>query len=261
MPNFEQPVIVISAYGTGNPEAQAVLEAVDAQAHQRFPGYEIRWALTADWLIKRLREAGQTTLFAREEPIQNLAGLFTELKAAGYTRAAVQCLLVHEGTESQRVFDTPTLGIQVEYGQPLLEDAANIDGLIEAEAPQFGGEGELTIVVGHGNDADPRSNIPFKRIDEKLRANYRDAFVTMVHGSPSPDEVLLAVKRPEHRTVVFVPLMITNSEHISKDVLGEKPTSWRSRLELPYRLGPSLAQTPAVMEVYFKSLERVLAKF
>ena len=62
----------------------------------------------------------------------------------------------------------------------------------------------------------------------------------MVHGSPSPDGVLAAVKRPEPRSVVFVPLMITNSEHISKDVLGEKETSWRSRLGLPYRLGPLL---------------------
>jgi len=256
----QKPVIVIAAYGTGDPKAQAVLEAVDAQAHQRFPGYQVRWALTANWLIKRLKENGQTTLFARQEPIQNLAGLFIELKAAGQTRAAVQCLLVHEGTESQRVFDAPTQGLRVIYGQPLLEDAANIDGLIAAEAPQFGGDGELTIVVGHGNDADPRSNIPFHRIDEKLRANHRDAFVTMVHGSPSPDEVLPVVKRPEHRAVVFVPLMITNSEHISKDVLGEKETSWRSRLGLPYRLGPSLAQTPAVMEVYFKSLERVLVR-
>lgn len=261
MSTSEKPVIVITAYGTTEPKPQAVLETVDAQAKARFPGYEVRWALTAEWLMKRLREKGQTTLFARQEPIQNLTDLFAELKAAGHTRAAVQCLLVHEGTESQRVFDAPTHGLRVEYGQPLLEDPVNIDGLIQAETPQFGGEGELTILVGHGNQDDPRSNVPFWRIDEKLRANYRDAYVTMVHGSPSPDEVFPLVKRPEHKTVVFVPLMITNSEHISKDVLGEKETSWRSKLGLPYRLGPSLAQTPAVMEVYFKSLERVLAKF
>jgi sirohydrochlorin cobaltochelatase len=261
MSNSEKPVIVIAAYGTTEPKPQAVLEAVDAQARERFPGYEVRWALTAEWLMKRLREKGQTTLFARKEPIQNLSDLFAELKAAGHTRAAVQCLLVHEGTESQRVFDAPTHGLQVEYGQPLLEDPVNIDGLIEAEASQFGGERELTILIGHGNDADARSNVPFQRMDEKLRANYRDTYVTMVHGSPAPDEVFPEVKRPEHKTVVFVPLMITNSEHISKDVLGEKETSWISKLKLPYRLGPSLAQTPAVMEVYFQSLERVLAKF
>jgi cobalamin biosynthesis Co2+ chelatase CbiK len=219
----------------------------------------VRWALTAEWLIRRLRAAGQTTLFARREPVQNLTDLFAELRAAGHTRAAVQCLLVHEGSETQRVVAAPTCGLGVTYGQSLLADPANIDRLLEAEAPQFGGDGELTILVGHGNEDDPRSNVPFQRIDERVRAGYRDVCVAMLHGSPAPDEVFPAVRRAEHQSVVFVPLMITNSEHVSKDILGDQPTSWRSRLGLPYRLGPSLAQLPAVMEIYFKSLDRALA--
>ena len=255
------PVIVIAAYGTGDPGAQRVLEAVDTQARQRFPDHEIRWALTARWLLKRLRAAGQTNLFAREEPLQNLEELFAELQAAGRTDVAVQCLLVHEGSESHHVLDMPPGSLRVKFGQPLLEDPVNIDGLIQAEAPQFGGEGDLTILVGHGNENEEISNVPFQRMDEKLRAAYPDTYVTMIHGSPSPDEVFSAVQRPEHQRVVIVPLMITNSEHILKDVLGDQATSWKSRLGLPTHLGPSLAQTPAVMEVYFKSLERVLARF
>jgi len=256
-----KPVIVILAHGTGEANAQKALENVDTQARKRFTGYELRWALASEALMKRLKASGQTTLFSREEPMQNLTDLYAELKAMGKMNVAVQLLLVVEGSESHRLLETPSIGLHVEYGQPLLKNLANIERLIQAITPEFGGEGDLTIVVGHGNEKEPNSNVPFQRIDKQLRAGYRDVYVTMIEGSPSPDEVFPKVKRPEHQRVVFVPLMITNSEHIVNDVLGDNDKSWKTKLGLPYKLAPSLSQTPAVMEIYFKSLEEVLGRF
>ncbi|MFA5315905.1 MAG: sirohydrochlorin cobaltochelatase [Dehalococcoidales bacterium] len=256
-----KPVIVISAYGTGEVGAQKDLENIDSQVRQHFPGYEVRWAFTAEWLIKRLEAAGQTTIFTRQEPVKNLAGLYEELKAAGKTNVAIQCLMVQEGSESQHVYETPSDGLHVEYGKPLIEDPANIDKLIKAISSQFGGEGDITIVFGHGNKNDPKANLPFQRLDEKLRADYRDVYVTMIYGSPSPDEVFPKEKRPEHKRVVLVPIMITKGEHISNEILGDQDSSFKSRLGLPYTLAPSLSQTPAVMEIYMESLENLLTRF
>jgi sirohydrochlorin cobaltochelatase len=257
----EQPVILIAAYGTAQPEALKRLEDIDSAVCQRFPGHEVRWALTSPFIMKALKKAGRTSLFAREVPLQNLEEVYADLQQNGYSRVACQCLLVHEGSEGDRVLKTPAGSLRVEYGLSLLANPQNIESTIAAVAAKFGGAGTATILVGHGSDTDPRSNVPFKYMDEYLRRHYTGTVVAMVHGSPSPDEVLPEVKKWGVKEVVFVPLMITNSEHILHDVAGEDPSSWKSCLGLPYRVESSLGETPAVMKVYFDSLQAVLSKF
>lgn len=257
----DKPVILIAAYGTARPEAVKRLEDIDTKVCQRFPGYKVRWALTSPLMIRLLKKAGLTSLFARQVPLQSLEEVFSDLEAEGCSRVACQCLLVHEGSESDKVLETPAGSIKVEYGLSLLANPQNIENTIKAVAPKFGGAGTGTIVVGHGSDNDPRSNVPFKYMDEYLRKHYRNTIVTMIHGSPSPDEVFPEIKNWNASEIVFVPLMITNSEHIFRDVLGEAPESWRNRLGLPYRLETSLGETPEVMEVYLDSLAEVLARF
>ena len=255
------PVIVISAYGSGEPQALLSLESLDEQLHERFVGYEIRWAITASWLIKRFRKMGKTTLFARGEPVQSLAELFQELSDSGKTNAVVQCLLIHEGTESDHVYQTPTVGLQIKYGPSLLKGGRNIDAVLNAVSGYFGGEKDLTILIGHGSDTDERSNVPFLQMDEYLKRNRPDTFLCMIHGSPSPDEILSRIKASQYHRVVFVPLMMTTSEHILHEVIADEPKSWVSRLGLPYHVAPSLSETPQVMEIYYKSIEDALERF
>ena len=254
------PVIVIVAYGSGDPEALRSLELLDEQFHKRFGAYEIRWALTADWLIKRFRAAGKENLLTRGEPIRSLSELYLELSDHKKTRLVAQCLLVHEGTISDDIYRIPTGGLRVEYGPPLLKDERNVDGVLTAVSGYFGGDRDLTILVGHGSDDDERSNVPFLRMDEYLRNNRPGTRVCMIHGSPSPDEVLPRIKASRYNRVVFVPLMITTSEHILHEVVADGPESWISRLGLPYHLAPSLSETPAVVEIYFQSIENALRR-
>lgn len=255
-----KPMIIISAYGSGDPEAQRYLELLDEKLHDRFSNHEIRWAITADWLIKRFRNAGKTTLFARGEPIRSLAELYQELSESGKTGAVVQCLLIHEGVESDLVYATPTSGLQVEYGPSLLEGGRNVDTLLEVVSGYFGSDKDLTILIGHGSDTDKRSNVPFLRMDEQLRSKRPNTYVCMIHGSPSPDEVLPRIETSQFKRVVFVPLMMTAGEHIKHEVIADKPESWICRLGLPYHLAPSLSETPRVMEIYFKSIEDALQR-
>lgn len=258
--NATPPVILIAAYGTAQPQALACLENVDSLVHRRFPGHEVRWAIISPYIMKMLRKAGYESLFQRREPLKDLDEVYADLRRQGKTRVACQCLLVHEGSESDRVLKTPTDGLKVEYGLSLLADARQIEGTVAAVASRFGGEGTATVLVGHGSDTEARANVPFQQMDEYLRRHYRNTVVTMIHGSPSPDEVFPALKEAAPKEVVFVPLMITNSEHILKDVVGDKPDSWKSRLGLPCRFMPSLSETPAVMEVYLNSLQEAIAR-
>lgn len=216
--------------------------------------------MLVDWLIKRFRKEGKANLFARGEPVQGLGDLYRELRGAGKTDAVVQGLLVHEGSISDGVYQMPTDGLRVEYGKSLLEGGRNIDEVLSAVSGFFGGENDLTILIGHGSGDDERANIPFQRMDAYLRSRYPNAHVCMIHGSPSPDEVLPAIASSRFRRVVFVPLMITAGEHVLHEVIADKPGAWVSRLKLPYHVAPSFSEIPQIIEMYFKSIEDALRR-
>ena len=256
----ERPVIVIAAYGTGDRTAQRSLESIDALICRRFIGYEVFWAFTGQVILQRIRASGQTTLFTRKMPIRSLEELYVHLAKESNTKAAVQCLLVHEGSESDSVLKTPAPGLRVEYGLPLLSDPANIEPTLKAMAPQFGGPTTANILVGHGSDHEARANAPFLKMEELARKSYRNVFMGTIHGPPGTAS-LTDIKKAGYKDVLFIPLMITTSEHILNDVTGDKPDSWKNRLGLPTRVGASFAETPAVMYVFLKSLERVISRF
>jgi sirohydrochlorin cobaltochelatase len=256
-----RPVIIIAAYGTGEPEAQKCLDALDGQLRRHFAGYEVRWAILVDWLIKRFKKEGKINLFARGEPVQGLAELYKELKAAGKTEAVVQGLLVHEGSISDGVYQMPTEGLRVEYGKSLLDAAGrNVDEVLKAVSPYFGKEKEITILIGHGSGDDERANVPFQRMDSYLKEHYADAYMCMIHGSPSPDEILPGIDSARFRRVVFVPLMITAGEHVLHEVVADNPKSWVGRLKLPYKVAPSFSEIPEVVAIYIKSIEDALRR-
>ncbi|MEW6142440.1 MAG: sirohydrochlorin cobaltochelatase [Chloroflexota bacterium] len=255
-----KPVIVIAAYGTGDKAAQQSLEAIDTLVCNRFPGYEVYWAFTGRVILQRVRAAGQMTLFARKLPIRSLEELYAHLNMEGKTKAAVQCLLVHEGSESDMVLKTPAPGIRIEYGTPLLSDPANIEPTLKAMAAQFGGPTTANILVGHGSDHEARANAPFLKMEDLAKKYYRNVFMGTIHGLPGTSS-FTDFKKADFKDVLFIPLMITTSEHILNDVMGEKPDSWKNQLGLPARVGASFAETPAVMDVFLKSLERVISRF
>lgn len=255
-----RPVIVIAAYGTGDKAAQQSLEVIDTLIHNRFPGYEVYWAFTGRVILQRIRATGQTTLFARNLPVRSLEELYAHLINEGEIKAAVQCLLVHEGSESDMVLKTPAPGLKIEYGLPLLSDPANIESTLKAMAPQFGGPTTANILVGYGSDHEARANAPFLKMEDLARKFYRNVFMGTIHGPPGTSS-FADIKKAGFKDVLFIPLMITTSEHILNDVTGEQPDSWKNRLGLPAKVGASFAETPAVMEVFLKSLERVVSRF
>jgi len=255
-----RPVIVIAAYGTGDKAAQQSLEAIDTMICGRFPGYEVYWAFTGRVILQRVRAAGQTTLFARKIPVRSLEELYTHLIKEGKTKAAVQCLLVHEGSESDMVLKTPAPGLKLEYGSPLLSDPVNIEPTLKAMTPQFGGPTTANILIGHGSDQEARANAPFLKMEDLAKKSYRNVFMGTIHGPPGTSS-FADIKKAGFKEVLFIPLMITTSEHVLNDVMGEKPDSWKNQLGLPAKVGASFAETPAVMDVFLKSLERVISRF
>lgn len=254
-----KPVIIIAAHGSNDSESMNSLELIDQNIRAEFSQFEIRWALS-NWIKEPLKEVRKTNLFKRGEPLLNLCELYQELRSQNKVNAVVQCLLVHEGTESDNVYALKTEGLNVQYGPPLLKTKQNVIKVAETISKYFGNQRELTIIIGHGSDYDERSNQPFLQMNQYVKTNYRHVYVTMMHGDPSPNQLFAQINTHNFEKVIFIPLLLAVGYHIKNDILGGNKASWKSRLNLPYKLAPSISETPEIMNLYFESIRKSLLK-
>jgi len=259
-----KPVILAVCYGSGKIEGERDYEKIDTIIRKRFPGYDVRWALMAEHFLKMLEKMGRTTMFERKVPIKSLEEMYSDLVKEGKTNVALLCLLVHESwSVSKWVYEHPTQGLNVKYTKPLLADIFNVEKVVEALAPQFGGEDTVTILIGHGgvSGKEFHVNAPFWAMDEYISWRYKNVFVATVHGPPGVERAIADAQKTGCSQVLFIPLFLTTGEHITKDVMADTPESWKSRLGLPARVGSPFCDDPLVMEVYTSYLASVLSQF
>ncbi|MDY6910802.1 MAG: sirohydrochlorin cobaltochelatase [Chloroflexota bacterium] len=255
-----EPVIVIAAFGTSVASGQENLEDFDTMVRERFPDYDVRWGLTAGFIINKLRKAGQTTLFEREVPIKSVDEVYADLRAEGKTNVAVQCLLMMPGSEFREVLSFSTAGLNVKYGYPLLFSPENMQNAMQILADNFAGGDAATILCAHGNDHHPDYNAPLIEADEYLRANYDNVYLASVEGPPGTD-CFTDVAESGAKKVHFIPFMIVSGDHIENDVMGDEPEAWKVELGLPATADTGLGSNPEVMGIFMDSLDSVLSQF
>lgn len=258
----DKPIIVIAAFGTSVPEAQKNLEDFDTMVIERYSDYEVRWALTSQFIVKKLRDSGQTTLFDRKVPLKTLEEVYSDLKEEGKTTVAVQPIHVSPGQEFHEVVMTPAKGLNVRCGLPLLVYHEEIEEFAKILSSKFGGSDTITILCGHGNDHQPQFNASLVELDNIVREKYDNVFMATVEGKPGAESALEEAVQSGLKKVKFVPVMIVAGDHIMNDVMdADDPESWKSQLGLEATAETGLGSNPAVMALYMERLERLLSMF
>lgn len=257
----EAPVIVIVAFGSSLEKGQENLGDFDAMVRERFPDHDIRWALTAGFIINKLKEAGINTLFESEIPIKSLDEVYADLREEGKTRVAVQLLLIMPGAEMRQALSYRTDGLNVKFGYPLLFSPENVQNTINALSEQFGEEGTATVLCAHGNEHHPDFNAPLVEMDNYVRENYDNVFVATVEGPPQFDQVHEDVLASGVTAVKFIPMMLVEGDHITNDVMGDEAESWKMQIGLPATNATGLASNSEVMEIFLRSIENLVSQF
>ncbi|MHB1253491.1 MAG: sirohydrochlorin cobaltochelatase [Candidatus Humimicrobiaceae bacterium] len=257
-----KPVILIAAFGSSMESGEKNLADADKMIREKFPEYEIRWAFTAQIIIDKLKKAGKTTYFDRKVPIQNLEEAYAQLIAEGKTNVVVQCLHTMVGAEFRQVVNTPAKGLNVKYGFPLLFDPENIQNAVIALSDDFGdASNTATILCAHGNEAHPENNAQLIEMDNYLRSNYKNTFLACVEGPPEFEGVLEDVLNSGVSNVKFVPLMLTYGDHISNDVMGDEPDSWKMQIGLPATAANAMGSNPIIIGMFIKEIKSALSQF
>ena len=260
-PSEEKPVIVIAAFGSSMEKGQENLGDFDSMVRERFPDHDVRWAFTAGFIVKKLNEAGITTLFDSQTPVKSLDEVYDDLRAEGKTNVVVQIAMVMPGEEMRQALSYRTDGLNVKFGYPLLFSPENMQNVADALSPEFGGADTATILVSHGNEKHPEFNSALIQMDQYLRDNYDNVYLGTVEGPPGPDPALDDAKASGASQVKFVPLMLVEGDHITNDIMSDEPESWKVLLGLPAANATGMASNPAVMEIFLKSIENLVSQF
>jgi len=257
----DKPVILIAAFGTSSLEGQRDLENVDQLVTKRYPDYEVRWAFTSGFIRKKLITAGQTTLFARCVPNKSLEEVYDDLRKDGKRNVALQSLLISAGVEYIDALTADITGLNVEYGYPLLTPPDNIQRVVSAIAPKFGGKDTVTIICGHGNAKMPALNVPYIQLDKYLRKHFQRVFLTTLEGPPGTESAFEDTKKLALPKVVFIPLLIVAGGHLVRDIMGTNPNSYFSKLGVEATADTGLGRDEKVMSIWMESIDWTLKKF
>jgi sirohydrochlorin cobaltochelatase len=223
-----KPAIVLAAFGTSS-AAFDTYGHFEPKVRERFPGYEIRWAFTSRKVRHKLAQEKGTQL-------KDLATTLRELKAAGFTRVAIQSLHIVPGEEWDKKIvqvSREIPGLKVALGKPLLNSKHDQEQVLNALAQTFPKDLTTTavVLVAHGSPS-PEGTATYLAFSRLLRARYphQKVFLGTVGGKPTKEEAFEAVKQANPVSVVLMPFMFVAGEHVAKDMLGDDPESWKSEL-------------------------------
>ncbi len=256
-----KPAIVLAAFGTST-EAFDTYNHFEQKVKARFPDHEIRWAFTSHKVRHKVaQEKGQK--------LNDLPTTLQELKAAGYTRVAVQSLHLVPGEEWEKKIvqeSRKVPGLKVALGKPLLSSKQDQEQVLQAVAQTFPQDLKNTavILVAHGSPS-PEGTAAYLAFNRLLRSHYphQNVFLGTVEGKPTRQEALEAVKKSTAATVVLMPFLFVAGEHVAKDILGDDPESWKSELlkQKAYRIEgitKGLGYQEGIVNIYLDHLARAL---
>ena len=256
-----KPAIVLAAFGTTT-AAFDTYNHFETKVKERFPGYEIRWAFTSRKVRHKVAED-------KGRKLNDLATTLRELKAAGYTRVAIQSLHIVPGEEwDKKVVQVSREipGLKVALGKPLLSSPQDQERVLQALAQTFPKDLKHTAVVlmAHGSPS-PEGTATYLAFSRLLRARYpqQNVFLGTVAGTPGKAEAFAAVKQANPAAVVLMPFMFVAGEHVAKDMLGDDPDSWKSELlrQKAYRvegIRKGLGYQDGIITIYLDHLDQAL---
>jgi sirohydrochlorin cobaltochelatase len=257
----KSPAIVLAAFGTTT-AAFDTYRHFEQQVKQRFPGHEIHWAFTSHKVRYKVAQE-------RSQELQDLPATLQALKAAGYTRVAIQSLHIVPGEEWEKkvVEESAKIpGLKIVLGKPLLSSKEDQERVLQAVGRTFPKDLKDTAVVlmAHGSPS-PEGTAAYLDFARLLRSHYnrQNVFLGTVEGKPTKKEALEAVKKAHPGSVVLMPLMFVAGEHVAKDMLGADPESWQSALlkQKAYRIKgvtQGLGLQPEIVNIYLDHLTLAL---
>ena len=222
--------VLLVAFGTSVPEAQAVFKNVEEKVKATFPGVPVRWAFTSKIIRDKLAKEGQQ--------LDSVAEAMAKMQDEDFTDVAVQSLHTIPGAEYDdtvaivKAFEGLPGGIRhISIGCPLLSSTEDMMASVDAMMANFPKErkpDEAVVLMGHGTHHP--GNAYYPAIQYFFWKKDKNVFVGTVEGSPELDDVMAELKARGIKKVYLMPFMAVAGDHAMNDMAGDEPDSWKSVL-------------------------------
>ncbi len=263
---MKQAIILVS-FGVAEKEARKnSLEALAEDIRRAFPGQDLFQAYTSAFLRKRLRRDG-VDISSLEECLEELAG------KGCYEQVLVQPAHLTAGEEYSNKILSPVRNCRGNFpklllGEPLFfhageggsrdDYAEGLHAIWDVLGPE---KGEEVVLLGHGSPH--RHNPVYELLQERADVRKLPLHIGVLEEADTPDfpMVLERLSQRHARKILLAPLLFSGGMHVTEDMAGGAPSSWKSRLEkegFSLRLSmKGMGEYPAFRRLYLQKLQRL----
>jgi len=246
------PAILLTAFGASSAAARRAYDHIDAMVRQHCPEHVVHWAFTSQRVIARLRHEGVM--------LSTLDEASAQIRRDGFDRVVVLPLLTVAGEEYATVARCLFASMKAAVCRPLLGAETDIDEILRALVGEVRTDA-ANILVCHGNGKHDAYNDLLVELGDTFSA-IRDCYAASVEGRPGTacfERAAEAARRTGRAH--FVPFMVVAGEHITNDVMGDEPDSWRNRIAAQVTTcARSLGWNDAIVRLFLNRLDEGLAR-
>ncbi len=215
--------IVLIASGT-TPAALATHIHLDTAIRSHFIENEILWSYSSRVIIKNPQPKEGASHLQPENVLSQLA-------ARGAAKVVVQSLHLLPGSEFHDLQRTlRNSGIPFAMAMPLLTTPNDYDAIGEILRPTIDARPEKAILLlGHGTTHPTWT--AYCCLEKILRRKFDERiFVGVLEKFPDSRALPAEIKAAGFTEVCIIPFLLIAGMHYHRDIVGDGPTSWMTRL-------------------------------
>ncbi|MGW8194272.1 MAG: sirohydrochlorin cobaltochelatase [Desulforhopalus sp.] len=215
--------IIMAAFGTTS-SALDTYKHLDRCIRQHFSEKEIHWTCTSKIIAGKLQQQN-------DFPAIHPEALLHQLNMSGVKSAVVQSLHLFPGREFHSLYrlveDSPIKGV---LGMPILTSPLDYEEVGEFLRPVITARPEQQILVlGHGTNHPCWTG--YFSLEKILRQKFhRNIHVGVVEKYPDSNSLVDEIGASGAKAVCIIPLFLVTGMHYRRDIVGDGPQSWTSRL-------------------------------
>lgn len=248
-----RPAILVAAFGASSAAARRAYDHIEEAVRRHKPRHEIFWAFTSRRVVARLRSEGIV--------LPTLAEATDLMRSRGRRQAVLLPLLTVPGEEYASVEAFSFGGIHVVCCPPLLSNESDIPGVLDALELHLR-EDAINVLACHGNARHDAYNDLLVALAHVMESAHANCVVASVEGRPG-EGPLHRAREIARRTgrAHFVPFMMVAGEHVTNDVMGETPDSWKNQVDAAASTcAPSLGWNDSILNLLLKRLDEGFAQ-
>lgn len=225
--------IVLAAFGSRNPNAQASLNNITERVRQAYPELPLRVAYTSKIIRGHMKKAG--------EAVESVPEALDKLLAEGVTHVVIQSLHLIPGMEFHELLGIandsmlrPDGFTRVEIGFPLVAGESSLEDVVEAFlsiAREGKGDHDAVLFMGHGTRHD--GAVYYAALHREFQKRDRTVHMgVMEHIEEAGiDAIIRKFKKDEVKKAYLLPFLFGAGWHVARDMVGDTGNSWKTRLE------------------------------